>query len=52
MVKGKIFYADKQADDKKDAEENRTSQTVIPVISSVIRIQTSDMACRIFASEY
>lgn len=37
---------------KKDAEENRTSQTVIPVISSVIRIQTSDMACRIFASEY
>ena len=35
---------------KKDAEENRTSQ--IPVISSVIRIQTPDMAYRIFASEY
>lgn len=32
---------------KKDAEENRTSQTVIPVISSVIRIQTPDMALRI-----
>ena len=37
---------------KKDAEENHTLQTVIPVISSVIRIQTLDMAYRIFASEY